>query len=63
VNCPRCKKRTEVTRTIIKNDKVYRYRVCKSCGYKFKTVETVADGWDYKGILRQIKSLTDPLQI
>jgi len=63
MNCPKCGKRTEVTRTIIKEGRVFRYRICRACKYRFKTIETVADGWDYKGIVKQIKSLIDPLQI
>jgi len=63
MKCPKCNSRTDVERTIVKQDRVYRYRVCRKCKKRFKTVETVADGWDYKGILKQIKSLTDPLHI
>ena len=59
MNCPACKGKTEVEKTIIKNDRVFRYRRCKKCGKRFKTVEMVSDGWDYKGLLKKIKSMIE----
>lgn len=59
MNCPKCKGKTEVEKTIIKNDRVFRYRRCKACGKRFKTVEMISDGWDYKGLLRKIKSMIE----
>lgn len=59
MNCPKCKGKTEVEKTIIKNDRVFRYRRCKTCGKRFKTVEMISDGWDYKGLLKKIKSMIE----
>ena len=63
MNCPKCKSKTEVEKTIIKRNKVFRYRRCKKCGYRFKTVEEISDGWDYKGVLKKIKAMIEDVGI
>lgn len=59
MDCPKCGSRTEVDRSIYKKDQVYRYRRCKTCQYRFKTVEMISDGWDYKGVLKNIKAMIE----
>ena len=61
MNCPKCGSKTEVEKTIIKKEKTFRYRRCKKCGYRFKTVETISDGWDYKGLLKEIKAMIESI--
>lgn len=44
-----------VKNTIFKKDFTIRYRQCPKCKKKFKTIEQVAHGWDYKAICKKIK--------
>ena len=61
--CPKCKSKTDVEKTIVKEDKVFRYRKCRKCNWRFKTVEVVSDGWDYKGVLKRIKEMIEGVGI
>jgi len=61
MDCPKCGGKTEVEKTIIKRDKVFRYRRCKKCKNRFKTVEIISDGWDYKGVLKKIKAMIEEM--
>ena len=59
MKCPVCQSKSTVKNTIYKKDFTIRYRTClnPSCRYKFKTIETVTKGWNYKSIVKKIKDL------
>jgi len=61
--CPKCRGKTSVMRTIIKNDFTIRFRKCnnKKCNHKFKTKEMLTTGWDYKSVVLKIKNLVDDI--
>lgn len=39
MNCPRCRKKTFVVKVVQLGCGALRYRQCRSCGHRFKTVE------------------------
>jgi transcriptional regulator NrdR family protein len=57
--CPKCNNDTEVINTKNEDQQVIRYRQCISCKYRFKTLETQPDGWDYKAIVSNIKNIVE----
>jgi len=61
--CPKCHSQTTVEKTITKQDRVFRYRRCKTCGYGFTTIEEISNGQDFKFILRRIKSIVDQVDV
>ncbi len=59
MECQKCNSKSFVEKTINKKHFTLRHRVCtnKKCRHRFKTVETMATGWDYQKIIYKIKDL------
>ena len=64
IRCPKCSSKTLVDKTIYKRDFTIRYRKClnKKCGLRFKSIEQVSKGWDYKKIVMKIKELVKDVE-
>jgi len=48
MKCPKCESKELSVRSTKGSDSkniIYRYRTCDNCGYKFKTIECIQDGW------------------
>jgi len=59
--CPKCKNEsTKVVKVFHKPSRTYRYRECKKCKFRFKTVELISDGTDYKHIVERIREIVSP---
>ena len=65
MKCPKCGSRSAVKNTLFKKSFTIRYRQClnKKCKYKFKTIEQLSMGWDYKSIVKKIKAITDEIKV
>jgi len=61
MNCPICTDKALVGNTIYKRGKIFRYYKCKSCQHKFKTIEMLAEDWNYKAIVMKIKEMVEEL--
>jgi len=64
MKCPKCGSKTTVTKIFHKKTRTFRYRKCKNnkCGYKFKSVEMTATDWNYKAIVKKIKTIMDEVE-
>jgi len=62
--CPKCQSKSAVRNTIYKRNFTIRYRIClnPSCKYKFKTVEEISLGWNYRNIVKEIKNLVKDVE-
>ena len=63
MKCPKCRRESQVLRTIEKRNVVIRYHRCKYCGFRFKTVEMYSYNFDYLSILKKIKELVSDVEI
>ena len=65
MNCPKCRSRSTVNNNIYKKDFTIRYRVCtnKDCRHKFKTIEQIATGWDYRNIVKKMKDMLREVKV
>jgi len=63
MKCPKCGSNiARVTTVFHKSTRTYRYRQCNKCNYKFKTVELISDGMDYKHVVEKIRDLVNETQ-
>lgn len=46
MTCPVCNGATKVVDSRKNSDHIVRYRQCKTCGYRFRTIETDEDIFD-----------------
>ena len=65
MKCPKCGAKSSVQNTIFKKDFTIRYRRClnKNCKNRFKTMEQVATGWDYRSIVKQMKDMLREVKV
>jgi len=71
MNCPKCGSNIlSVRKTRHNQSNIIRYRQCNKCEYRFKTEESIMDGWtkDYyknnlKKLHQEIRSLVNQTEV
>ena len=60
--CPNCNNengKSSVYAVRRYKDRIIRYRECKNCKHKFKSIEKTQSGWDYEDAILRIKKIVD----